>query len=1502
MAEKPDVTVAIDLGTTFTGVGFLFSNGTMHIFNNWPGNNSTGETKVPSRIVYNHDNTVSSWGFYSSLYDDPLPPGKKEHRLFKMFLDKETCEEARRAGLSTITTTAEASKCATDFLQQIYRHIKITYEEMTGANWTTSAVTFLFSVPTTWRGLDVSNTFKAVIRAAGYGTEGPRHSAQIDLTEAEAAAVDTLKSGVVNFNTGDVFLTIDAGGGTTDFSLVQVTSIENGRTQMSQIAEVAGIGIGSTLIDSAFGKLVQERLANCPDVPFSIANGLAENMMKSERFKVVKHLFGDPAAIANSHKIPMPGVPNNFRHTQLGADGGCMKFDNHDIQRLFDPHVKSILVKVREQLDWMVQNNRSEQVMYIALSGGLGSSKHVQRQLREHFVQFRHPNCQKVRVIVSKNPQTTVVRGLLEDQKQKRETGNKPVLATYIARMSYGIVIREPYNPMRHVGEQLETDEFDSAQRWAVNQIEWFIRKGDNIDPTMPIMKPFSKRLSPGLTTASVTVQVVSSRNESSVLPQSLLKAGVKRICQVECTLTGLSQNELVFDVALAGPCKPHETTIESSATVTTVAPTTSETKGPLVIRNVIGNGNFAVRDPTNPSNIPNYTIEGDAQIVEDKGYTADNSKERGCVELQASNQPPSRKRAIGNIVSISQQLDSLDTKKKYTVRFFYAVITASSINVCTLTASIAGHVFYTSTILSLGAAMDWNTVLEQTDVPNTEGAFAVAVNCPVGGVAAIYIDSIFMSNQVTPDTINDVAIDFGNDGSSVTTSGLSAVSTTYKEASSSANTDGPSTETEPLTESHIISDSAHPTSGFFTESDVNTISPSTKSETETHSVAESETEGHTAGVSTASELSSRLEPSTASQPASQPATQGPSTASEPVTEGPSTLHEPSTASEPATQDPSTESDSHPPTLTLNPTTAAHATTASDLSTASSLPTGSRVCPVGAAPPGYCAPVEPRVTQTVSLAGIQQESENERPTAPRACWAFGRAKFGTWGRTLSSNPRQNSIEDCALLCKQEGSACKAFAWDGARQEASCRLLSDSLGVAGIDINSQNSLMWNDLDCFECQGCDIKNPVDVETTTAAPSTTSLPDITTSAAPVASMLCPHCHLQSSPSSALVCQKIGNLGSVDLQPYANNVFDKATMQTTSEQCATICFILKDCKASAYDSARRRCIFTNTAISSSAFQEAQDQDASAYILPWSSKGCWSCSNDCSTKDETTSQAPSSTEHTVEPATTTPTRTQPPTTFISSYAPTTTEASMPQCTLALSDGCTFDQNNYDYSQCSKSGTLRNTFTLRDDEYPWQMNINSYQNCVAMCNQMPSRCKASAWDQNSQQCVFSTSSIFTSAFTQGNDDGALNWSEQSCFLCFCHDQDRDEYSASLRTALPTATCAPSITSEDAVCQLRPVDNGAVVCQHTGYFPWSWDDAPSKFPNQDSEERCAALCNSNPDCMSSGWSEEYGKCALSGFQLTGIAWQQFGNTMLSWSDKGCWDCSDCIKSQKWRIIN
>ncbi|KAF4995983.1 hypothetical protein FDECE_12609 [Fusarium decemcellulare] len=548
MAQIEDVTVAIDLGTTFTGVAMLPRSGTIDVMNTWPGNNQQNEQKVPTRLIYNHDNSIHSWGFLCNMFDAVLTHGQTDRRLFKMFLDQATQEELREGGLSYgLLNTHEATRCTTDYLREIYRHVKSVYEESTGTqNWANSTVVFLFSVPTTWKGMGIINTFKDIIRNAGFGTEGPKHSAQIDLTEAEAAAVDALKSGLIEFKTGDIFLSVDAGGGTTDLSLVRVTSVDNAIPQLSQIAEVSGIGTGSTLIDSAFERLINDRLAAHPGVLDHFPRLATETMM-SDRFKTLKHNFGQSVMASPVYRIPVPALAGNFSHGGLRIEEGRMLFDHDEIQALFDPHVERIIDKIKEQLDWLTENRYSDQVTRMILSGGLGSSVYVQRRIREHFTRFSHPNALHVVVIPSRFPQITVVRGLLFDHKQKRETGNKPVLATYIARASYGVVIRELYTPERHFNEQIEQDEHDPSQRWAVNQIQWVIRKGDSVDPNEPVVKQFVIRLNPGQTTRSWNSQIVISRNEPDVLPRSLRQAGVKRLCLVKSNLTGVQQHELVL-------------------------------------------------------------------------------------------------------------------------------------------------------------------------------------------------------------------------------------------------------------------------------------------------------------------------------------------------------------------------------------------------------------------------------------------------------------------------------------------------------------------------------------------------------------------------------------------------------------------------------------------------------------------------------------------------------------------------------------------------------------------------------------------------------------------------------------------------------------------------------------------------------------------------------------------------------------------------------------------
>lgn len=198
------------------------------------------------------------------------------------------------------------------------------------------------------------------------------------------------------------------------------------------------------------------------------------------------------------------------------------------------------------------------------------------------------------------------------------------------------------------------------------------------------------------------------------------------------------------------------------------------------------------------------------------------------------------------------------------------------------------------------------------------------------------------------------------------------------------------------------------------------------------------------------------------------------------------------------------------------------------------------------------------------------------------------------------------------------------------------------------------------------------------------------------------CPTCHKLSSPSLDLICEQMGSLDNSDFSPHTTHDFDKETLQQSSLQCVVICFQLDGCAASAYDDARRRCIFSNAAFTTTVFQEAVDQSSAGFILAWSSLGCWSCSNDCSTKGDSTSEtfssAPLSATQISEHTTVVLSPTKPLTTFVSSYVPTATESEIPQCTLALSDGCT-PVKNYKQADCDQSGSFRNTFTLQDKEY-----------------------------------------------------------------------------------------------------------------------------------------------------------------------------------------------------------
>jgi hypothetical protein len=97
-------------------------------------------------------------------------------------------------------------------------------------------------------------------------------------------------------------------------------TFENGIVQISQIAEVSGIGTGSTLIDSAFESLVEQRLSSNPGV-LDVYPDLPGTLMTSERFKIVKHHFGEASFSSPVYNIPVSGLAYNFSHGGLRIEG-----------------------------------------------------------------------------------------------------------------------------------------------------------------------------------------------------------------------------------------------------------------------------------------------------------------------------------------------------------------------------------------------------------------------------------------------------------------------------------------------------------------------------------------------------------------------------------------------------------------------------------------------------------------------------------------------------------------------------------------------------------------------------------------------------------------------------------------------------------------------------------------------------------------------------------------------------------------------------------------------------------------------------------------------------------------------------------------------------------------------------------------------------------------------------------------------------------------------------
>lgn len=207
------------------------------VIQKWPPRYSEVNRKVPTVIKYSALGGIQ-WGFPCQFSD-----GK--HEWFKRYLDPSHLEAQRNLELNNdLPRIHEVRKWYRDYMQCLYDYVSQVLRDHI-SDWNNLSVEWIFSLPTTFRSQEISNTLLGLLKEAGFGRRA-NHTVNFGLSEPQASAVDAAKHSANTYRDGDIMLVCDAGGATTDFALLEQTTTRGSRTELREIATIPGIDIGST--------------------------------------------------------------------------------------------------------------------------------------------------------------------------------------------------------------------------------------------------------------------------------------------------------------------------------------------------------------------------------------------------------------------------------------------------------------------------------------------------------------------------------------------------------------------------------------------------------------------------------------------------------------------------------------------------------------------------------------------------------------------------------------------------------------------------------------------------------------------------------------------------------------------------------------------------------------------------------------------------------------------------------------------------------------------------------------------------------------------------------------------------------------------------------------------------------------------------------------------------------------------------------------------------------
>lgn len=553
----------IDIGMTCSGIAYINRTkgpNKIQTFSNWgqPGR----EYKIPTRLRYSQPDLrgqtrLMSWGF-----DAAFNTHGEDSCVVEWFKEKFGDQGQQDAELFA------TRRYYTDYLRALYKQLQAYFSEehLGGKTWTSAKINFYFSIPAKWTPSTVQQ-FQAIIQQSGF-KEGPEFHVIVKLTEPHAVAAYTIVEEAKIIKKDDSVLIVDAGGGTVDLCFVTVDDPAKGKVRMTEETAAQGQNCGAAMIDQDFQSIIKTSLEELHDGGLLLhsIDDTAKIMRTSPEFQGYKESFGN---VEREHdeifRLPVPN-PKKLDVAEFQLRGGTIPFNWHQLEQCFNKQVEAIERCIFDTLQtrtWNQGSSKNLEVNHIILSGGLGSSKYVQKRIRKYIgkasdeVQKGARNkplalLKTTQLHVSGEPQLSVCHGLLIHASQ--DLSSTTMFKGLRSRLSIGVQCQRSYKKVKSEGKQsyelrqlaqqkgkiIEMD----GDRWIQDCVRWFVKRETKVPEDRMLWWDYSVVFSKDIPSSERTakVKIVTSQestppyfsDQSSVSPHTTIELDLSKVQPVK--------------------------------------------------------------------------------------------------------------------------------------------------------------------------------------------------------------------------------------------------------------------------------------------------------------------------------------------------------------------------------------------------------------------------------------------------------------------------------------------------------------------------------------------------------------------------------------------------------------------------------------------------------------------------------------------------------------------------------------------------------------------------------------------------------------------------------------------------------------------------------------------------------------------------------------------------------------------------------------------------------